>query len=104
VASAIPGETLQRYLLSERFRPLPHVVWARYADATVLLDAEQGRYYTLNEVAGRIWELLVAREPLMEVLRVLRDEYEVTAEALEADVAAQLDRLLEAALIERLQA
>ncbi len=101
MATAIPGETLQKYLLSERFRPLPHVVWARYADAIVVLDAEHGRYYTLNEVAGRIWELLVAGEPLVEVLQLLRDEYEVAGEALEADVAARLDRLLEAALIER---
>jgi hypothetical protein len=101
VATAIPGETLQKYLLSERFRLLPHVVWARYADAIVVLDAEHGRHYTLNEVAGRIWELLVGGEPLVEVLQLLRDEYEVAGEALEADVAAQLDRLLEAALIER---
>jgi hypothetical protein len=83
---------------------LPHVVWARYADATVLLDAERGRYYTLNDVAGRIWELLVAGEPLVEILRLLRDEYEASAETLDADVAAQLDRLLEAALIERVPA
>jgi len=103
MATAIPGATLQRYLLSERFRPLPHVVWARYADATVLLDAERGRYYTLNDVAGRIWELLVAGEPLVEILRLLRDEYEASAETLEADVAGQLDRLLEAALIERVR-
>ena len=101
MTTGIPGETLQRYALSERFRPLRHVVWARYADATVLLDADRGQYYTLKEVAGRIWELLAAGEPLIEVLRLLRAEYEVSADALEVDLEAQLDRLLEAALIER---
>ena len=102
MATAIPGEALQHYLLSQRFRPLPHVVWARHADAMVLLDADQGRYYTLNEVAGRIWELAVAGEPVVEILHALCDEYDTPAETLEADVAALLDRLLEAALIERL--
>jgi hypothetical protein len=102
VATAIPGEILDSHLLSERFRPFPHVVWASQADATVLLDAERGLYYTLNEVAGRTWELLAAGEPLIEILRVLGDEYEVSGETLQADTAALLKRLLDARLIERI--
>ena len=103
MATAIPGETLHTYSLSERFRPLAHVIWARHADAVVILDGDRGRYYTLNDVAGRIWELLVAGEPLVEILRLLRDEYDASAETLEADAAALLDRLLEASLIERVR-
>jgi hypothetical protein len=101
VVTAIPGETLHTHPLSERFRPLSHVIWARHADATVILDTERGQYYTLNEVAGRIWELLVAGEPLVEVLRLLRDEYDAPAETLEADAVVLLDRLLDAGLVER---
>lgn len=104
MATAIPGETLHTYSLSERFRPCAHVVWARHADAVVILDAERGRYHTLNEVAGRIWELLVSGEPLVEILRLLRDEYDASAETLEADVSALLNRLVEAGLIERVAA
>jgi hypothetical protein len=102
VATAISGETLEHHLLSDRFRPFAHVVWAGRSDATVLLDAERGLYYTLNEVAGRTWELLVAGEPLMEILRCLEDEYDVSAETLKADTAALLSRLLDAELIERM--
>jgi hypothetical protein len=101
VATAIPGETLHTYPLSQRFRALSHVIWTRHADAVVILDADRGRYYTLNEVAGRIWELLVGGEPVVEVLRQLRDEYEASAERLEADLGGLLDRLIEAALVER---
>lgn len=86
---------------SERFRPYPHVVWVRQDDATVLLDAERGRYYTLNEVAGRVWELLAAGEPVLEVLTSLRDEFDAPATVLETDVAALLEELLVAGLIER---
>jgi hypothetical protein len=102
MATAVPGETLQRHLLSARFRPVAHVIWARQADATVLLDAERGEYYTLNEVASRTWELLVAGEPMIEILRCLADEFEVPAETLEADTVALLKRLRESVLIERM--
>jgi hypothetical protein len=102
VATAIPGEILDSHLLSERFRPFSHVVWARQHDATVLLDSEQGLYYPLNEVAGRTWELLVAGEPLIEILRCLSDEFEVSDETLHADTAGLLKRLLDADLIERI--
>jgi hypothetical protein len=101
VATVLPDETLESHLLPDRFRPLPHVVWVRQADAVVLLDAERGLYYTLNEVAGRIWELLVAGEPLIEILHCLGDEFEVPPETLQPDVTELLERLLEAALIER---
>jgi hypothetical protein len=101
VATVLPGQTLQHHLFTDRFRAPAHVVWARQADATVLLDAERGVYYTLNEVAGRTWELLVTGEPLMEILRCLEDEYEVGVETLQADTAGLLRRLLEAELIER---
>jgi hypothetical protein len=98
----MPGIILDQYPLSERFRPFPHVVWARHTDATVLLDAERGLYYTLNDVAGRAWELLAAGEPLIEVLRVLGDEYDVPSETLQDDVAALLRQVLKASLVERI--
>jgi Coenzyme PQQ synthesis protein D (PqqD) len=104
VATALPGTTLERYLLADRFRPLPHVVWARHTDATVLLDAERGLYYTLNEVASRAWELLAAGEPVIELQRCLSDEYEVSSDTLQEDLAGLLDRLLATGVIERVPA
>jgi coenzyme PQQ synthesis protein D (PqqD) len=101
VATAAPGTILDQYSLSDRFRPFPHVVWARHTDATVLLDAERGLYYTLNDVAGRVWELLAAGEPVIEVLRVVSDEYEVDREVLESDVTALLREMRAAKLIAR---
>jgi coenzyme PQQ synthesis protein D (PqqD) len=102
VATAIPGQALQHHLLSDRFRPFSHVVWARQADATVLLDGERGLYYTLNEVASRTWELMVAGEPVIEILRCLGDEFDASDETLQADLDALLKRLLDTKLIERM--
>lgn len=101
MTTAILGAILRKYLLSDRFRPLAHVVWTRHADATVLLDAARGKYYTLNEVAGRVWELVLAGEPLVEVLRLLGAEYDAPPETVEADVTRLVDQLLETKVIER---
>lgn len=94
--------TLEANLLADRFRPRPHVVWTTHTGATVLLDADRGLYYTLNDVAGRTWELLAAGEPVIAILQCLEDEYEVGRGVLEADVATLLRRLLDAVLIERI--
>ena len=75
---------------------LPHVVWARQADATVLLDAERGLYYTLNEVAGRTWELLAGGGAADRDPAVPGGGVRGVGESLQADVAAMLGRLLEA--------
>lgn len=102
MTAAIPGATLVHHLPTDRFRPREHVVWARQADATVLLDAERGLYHTLNDVASRLWELVVAREPFMEILRCLEEEYEVGADTLRGDIETLLNQLLEMGLIERI--
>jgi hypothetical protein len=100
VATATSGIFLDQFSLADRFRPHAHVVWTRHADATVLLDAERGLYYTLNDVAGRIWELLAAGEPVLEMLRVVGGEFEVERPVLEADVLALLGELRKARLME----
>jgi hypothetical protein len=102
MATAVPSETLDRHPLGQRFRPPPHVIWVRQAGATVLLDAEKGVYYTLNEVASRTWELLIAGEPLLEIVRCLKDEYDAPSEMIEADTTALLEHLLQTGLIARL--
>jgi hypothetical protein len=102
VETAPSDTTLASNPLADRFRPRPHVVWATHTDATVLLDADRGLYFMLNGVAGRTWELLAAGEPVIAILQCLSDEYEVEREVLEADVAALIQHLLEAALVERI--
>lgn len=101
MATASPGTILDQPSLSDRFRPNAHVVWACHADATVLLDAERGLYYTLNEVGGRVWELLAAGEPVVEMLQVLESEYQVNRTTLVTDVETLLATLRALRLIER---
>ena len=87
---------------TSRFRPRPYVVWTAHPDATVILDADRGQYYTLNGVAARIWELLTAGEPMLAILQALEDEYEIERTRCEADLTELLTQLRALELIEEL--
>jgi hypothetical protein len=86
-------------LAHERYHPLPHVVSARAGDTTVLMDRERGTYHTLNEVSGRIWELLGDEGATSEIVERLLEEYDVSRSQLERDVAATFRQFLADRLI-----
>ena len=75
------------------------VVGTRQGDTTVLLDVNGGMYYTLNEVGGRIWELLGEGVPVPVIVERLQTEYDVAPETLVADTAGLIERLLKAKLV-----
>lgn len=77
------------------------VLAATQGDATVLMDAASGRYFTLNDVAGRIWELLATPRSMGDLVTELAAEYEVLPERLIPDVLTLTERLLELSLLER---
>jgi hypothetical protein len=86
-------------LVHDRFHPLQHVVSARAGEATVLMDVKQGTYHTLNEVGGRIWELVRAGVGVVTIIERLLDEYDVPRLQLEADVVVAVRQLLANRLI-----
>ena len=85
---------------AERLTPLPHVVAAAQGGRTVLLDVERGRYYTLDEVGGRIWGMLGEGAALAAIVDALRREYDVEESRVEADVAGLFTQLRDAGLVE----
>ncbi len=86
---------------STRFRHTKGVVGTRQCDTTVLLDVNGGRYYTLNEVGGRIWELVGEGASVAEIVDRLGGEFDAPAERLTLDAIALIQRMLEARLVER---
>lgn len=77
----------------------PQVMARRVADEVVLLDLASGHYFGLDAVGARAWELLVEGRALPQVVDTLADEYEVTREQLEADLARLLEELRAAGLV-----
>lgn len=61
-----------------------------------------GRVYPLNATAHSIWDHLMAGKDVPGIVEVLMNDYEVTREQLEADVAGCVCTFLDEHLIERL--
>lgn len=92
------AETVAR---SSSFHQPAHVVSVRAGDATVLMDRKGGTYFTLNEVGGRVWELVGAGATVSGMVDRLLEEYEVSREQLEADVATTVRQLASDGLLAR---
>ena len=60
----------------------------------VLLDPDEGRYYSLDEVSGRIWDLCDGTREVREVIATVEDEYEAEPGMIEHDVEVFLSELL----------
>jgi hypothetical protein len=62
-------------------------------DSLLMMNVEQGQYFSLNEVGSRIWELLEkpTTEPALEARLI--SEYEVTPADCHQQVAAFIDDL-----------
>jgi hypothetical protein len=93
------ADSVQPQLPHARFDQANGVLGTRQGDTTVLLDVNGGMYYTLNEVGGRIWELLGAGVEVPAIVQRLQEEYDVEPETLAADTAGLIDRLLRANLV-----
>lgn len=72
----------------------------RLHDELVMMDLEQGKYFSLNPVATRIWDLLEKPSDLKELCKALMEEYEVGGEQCLAEVREHLSELKGLNLIE----
>jgi hypothetical protein len=60
----------------------------------VLLDPDGGRYYSLDEISGRIWDLCDGSRDVADVIATVQDEYEAEPERIERDVMRFLDEMV----------
>jgi len=85
-----------------RLRQKEGLLAQRAADTRVLLDPADGRYYALDEVSGRVWDLCDGTRTVAQVVETLCAEYEAPAETIEADVQEFLADLSADGLVVRL--
>jgi hypothetical protein len=65
----------------------------------VMMSLDQGKYYGLEGVGGRIWKLIEEPATIAEVCRVLESEFEVDAETCRREVVEFLTQLASEQLI-----
>jgi len=68
-----------------------------------LLNTQTNKYYALEEVGTRVWELLKDGKRLREGYQILLDEYEVDPAQLELDLLELVGDLMENGLVEFFQ-
>ena len=67
-------------------------------EETILLDTQGGRYFSLDPVGTRMWQLIREYGVLRRVHETLLNEYEVTPERLETDLLALVAKMIDKGL------
>lgn len=75
------------------------VLFSQLDDALLAIDAQQGYVYSLNESAGKVWQMIQEPTAVSEVCSRLRDEYAVDESTCQRSVLALLDDLCNAGLV-----
>lgn len=87
------------HYLPQRVTLSPEVLFRELDGEAVMLDLETERYYGLDEVGTRIWQLFAEHQDTETVVAQMLAEYEVEEEQLRQDLAALLGELAEAGLV-----
>ena len=81
---------------------VPSNVLIRFLDQeSVLLNLETEKYFGLDAVGTRMWQLATSAPTLDAALSQLLEEYDVSAETLRSDLSGLLEHLMENGLIVR---
>jgi hemerythrin-like domain-containing protein len=75
------------------------IIATKVDDETALLNIRTGKYYALNAVGGRIWELVAEHGETEKILRVLLEEFNAPEAVLRGDMEALMKKLEAADLI-----
>lgn len=78
----------------------PDVLFRQLGGEVVALDLESGKYFGLNEVGSRVWDLLQTPCSLGSIQEALLQEYEVSAEDLWRDLESLVSELVRHGLAE----
>ena len=77
-----------------------HVLVQQIAGESILLNLQSERYFGLDEVGTRIWNLVTTSKSIESAYEALLGEYEVDAEQLRRDVQSLVLNLVENGLLE----
>lgn len=84
----------------QRLTAPKHVMFRELAGEAVLLNLHNEMYYGLDEVGTRMWQLLTTSDSVQAAMDTMLEEFEVTPETLEQDVAKMIKDMQEQGLIE----
>jgi hypothetical protein len=89
--------TLQRQSIVKRTKD---ILFSRLDEELLAIDSQAGYCYSLNDTAGRVWDLIVTPLSIDAICTQLRQEFNVDEATCLREVTALLKRLCEAGLVE----
>jgi Coenzyme PQQ synthesis protein D (PqqD) len=88
-------------LASTTIAPAPDVLFCERSGEGMLLNLKSGRYFGLDAVGTRIWQLFLEGRSLDATVSQLLEEYDVTRDKLLTDVGAFVAALEKHGLVVR---
>ena len=89
-----PGSVERCVTTLESSISVPTDVLFRDVDGeAVILNLKDGKYYGLDPVGTRMWIVLAEQKQVRAALRILLEEYAVSAEQLEQDLVQFVDKM-----------
>ena len=74
------------------------------SEEAVMMNVTAGRYYGLNAVASRIWELLETPKTIAELCAQICEEFEVDAQTCEVEVLKFVQDLVDNGVVHEVAA
>lgn len=66
---------------------------------TIMMSIDNGKYYGLNNVASRIWEIIKDEPVYSEIIEKLLEEYNIDKDQCEEETTVFLESLIEKKII-----
>lgn len=76
-----------------------NIISGRLQDELVMMDLDIGKYFSLNTVATRIWDLLEKSLTIDELCGLLMEEYEVAEEQCRSEVGEVLKEMVKLGVV-----
>jgi hypothetical protein len=85
----------------EKYSRNEQIIDGELDDNQVMMHLDKGKYFGLDPVAKRIWQLIEDPKSIDEITSVLLDEFEVTPEQCLEDVQAFLEKAIQFDIIKK---
>jgi hypothetical protein len=86
----------------EKYQRNTQVIDGTIDSRQVIMQVERGKYFGLNPIGKRIWELIEAPKTLEQITSDLLLEYNITPDQCKTEVQAFLEKGVECDIIVRL--
>jgi Coenzyme PQQ synthesis protein D (PqqD). len=87
----------------EKYCRNSQIIDGELEDSQVMMHLEKGKYFGLNPVGKRIWDLIQQPKGFDEIVENLLNEFNVEKERCEVEVKSFLDNAIQNEVIEKRQ-